>query len=250
MNAEFRERRSGLVLPAVVTAAALLILLGLGTWQLQRKTEKEDLLARIASRVEAPPAPLPPAESWPQLDRLRDEYRRVRFNSEIAGGEEALVYTSGSSFRPDVTAPGYWVFAPARVSGGGIVLVNRGFVPETLKDGKLRTRGQIAGPAEIIGVMRWPEERGFFTPDADPAKNVFFLRDPATLAAAKNWGPVAPFYVEQEAPAAPGGYPRAGRVRPNLPNNHLQYAITWYGLALVLVVIFALWARGRTRKDA
>ena len=72
------------------------------------------------------------------------------------------------------------------------------------------------------------------------------------MAAAKGWGPVAPFFIDQEAPEPPGGLPRPGRIRSNLPNNHLQYALTWYGLALVLVVVFVVWARGRTseRMDA
>jgi surfeit locus 1 family protein len=93
--------------------------------------------------------------------------------------------------------------------------------------------------------MRWPEARSYFTPADDPAKNLWFVRDPAAIAAAKGLS-VAPFYIEQESPAAAGG-PLVGRLQPSLPNNHLQYALTWYALALVLAAVFVVWAVGNRR---
>jgi surfeit locus 1 family protein len=100
---------------------------------------------------------------------------------------------------------------------------------------------------EVVGVLRWPEQPGLFTPAADPAKNLWFARDPTAIAQAKGLGPVAPFYVEQESPPVPGGLPRAGALQALLPNNHLGYAITWYGLALVLAGSFSVWFVGRLR---
>jgi surfeit locus 1 family protein len=126
-------------------------------------------------------------------------------------------------------------------------MVNRGFVPESRKDPATRPQGQIAGPVEIVGVMRWPEPPGLFTPAGDPAKNLWFSRDSTAIAQAKGVTPAAPFYVEQESPPAPGGLPRAGALQPSFPNNHLGYAITWYGLALVLAGSFAVWFVGRLR---
>jgi surfeit locus 1 family protein len=96
-----------------------------------------------------------------------------------------------------------------------------------------------AGPVEVTGALRWPEPRGTFTPTDDPGRNLWFTRAPDVIAAGKNWGPVAPFYIEQETPQAPDGRPQAGPVRASLPNNHLQYALTWYGLAAALVFVFA-----------
>ncbi len=96
--------------------------------------------------------------------------------------------------------------------------------------------------------MRWPETRLWFTPRDDPAHNTWYVRDPATIAAAKNWGAVAPFYIEQESPVPPGGWPQPGKIVVNLPNNHLQYVVTWYGLALVLVVVFIVWALKSSRE--
>ena len=177
----------------------------------------------------------------------RDEFRRVAFPAEFLPGEEALVYSSGSSLRPDATGPGYWVFAPARLTGGSIVVVNRGFVPEGKQNPDTRKEGRPSGTADIVGVMRWPEQRGQFTPADEPQKSLWFARDPAAMAKAKNWGNVAPFYVDQEAPLPPGGLPKAGPLKASLPNNHLQYAVTWYGLAAVILVAAVFFWRSRRR---
>ena len=154
-----------------------------------------------------------------------------------------------SAFRPDVSAPGYWVFTPARLADGSLLIVNRGFVPEGRQDPKSRPDGQISGAVEIVGAMRWPGGRHWFTPNDEPAHNLWFSRDPQAIAAAKGLGPVAPFYVEQETPVPPGGLPHPGKLVVTLPDNHLQYALTWYGLAIVLVVVFATWAFGSGRSE-
>jgi len=236
------------VLPAIVIVAALGVLIALGTWQLERKAWKEDLIATLGSRLSAPPAHLPARERWQRLDAAKDEFTRVEFPATFVPGEEAFVYSSGSGLRPDVKEPGYWVFSPARLSGGSLVVVNRGFVPEGRQDAKTRPDGEPDGVVDIVGVMRWPEPRGTFTPNDEPAKNLWFVRDPAAMAKAKSWGTIAPFYIDQEAPAAPGGLPRVGPLKANLPNNHLQYAITWYGLAAVLVIVSLLLFRSRRRE--
>jgi cytochrome oxidase assembly protein ShyY1 len=80
----------------------------------------------------------------------------------------------------------------------------------------------------------------------DNAGAIWSLRDHRAMAALKGWGEVAPFYIEQEAPVPPGGLPHPSALKVQLRNDHLQYAITWYGLATVLVVMFAIWA-WRTR---
>jgi cytochrome oxidase assembly protein ShyY1 len=100
----------------------------------------------------------------------------------------------------------------------------------------------------MVGALRWPEPRGWFTPHDDPARNLWFVRDHHAMAAAKRWGRVAPFYIQLETPSGTGNLPRAGRLVPSLSNNHLQYAITWYALAAVLAIIFALWMRSRWRE--
>jgi surfeit locus 1 family protein len=234
--------RRGLVMAGLVALAAFLALVALGTWQLERKAWKEALLAKLGERLAALPVPLPARAQWPQLDRERDEFRRVEFPAELLHDREALVYGAASSLRAGPAAgPGYAVFAPARLADGGIVMVDRGFVPEGRKDAATRAEGQVVGPVEFIGVMRWPEAASVHTPSADRAKNLWFARDSDAIAAAKGVQ-AAPFYVALEAPVPPGGWPQPARLRPKLPNNHLHYAVTWYGLALALLAIFAAWA--------
>ena len=247
MSTRERPQRSwlGLLLPAVLAFA---VLCGLGTWQVQRKAWKEALIASLTERLAAPPAALPAPAAWPTLDPASDEYRRVKFSAQFDNAAEALIFGAASAFRPDVSGPGYWVFTPARLADGSLVIVNRGFVPEGRQDPKSRAAGELAGTIEIVGVTRWPDTRHWFTPNDDAAHNLWFARDPQAIAAAKGIGPVAPFFVEQEAPIPPGGLPQPGKIVVNLPDNHLQYAVTWYGLAIVLVVVFVAWAHSTRRR--
>jgi surfeit locus 1 family protein len=230
-----------------VALAAFAVLIGLGVWQLERKAWKEGLIDTLTRRLAAPAIELPPPERWAGLAQQDFEFRHVRFRAEVLSEQEALVYTPGSAFRPDVSGQGYWVFAPARV-GDGVIVIDRGFVPEGRQDPKARPEGQVSGTVDILGVLRWPETRGVFTPADDPARNLWFTRDPLTMAKARGWGPVAPFYVEQEAPVPPGGLPKPGPLMVSLPNDHLGYAITWLGLAVVLAGVFGFWARSRKRE--
>ncbi len=247
MTASAAPRRS-LILPVILVIAALGALIALGTWQVERKAWKEGLIATLETRLAAVPGNLPPRERWKQLDAATDEFTRVSFPAEFVRGAEALVYSSGSNLRPDAAGPGYWVFSPARLSGGSLVVVNRGFVPEGRQDAATRTEGEPDGVVDIVGVMRWPEPRGTFTPNDEPAKNLWFVRDPAAMATAEKWGTIAPFYIDQEAPPAPGGLPRVGPLKVNLPNNHLQYAVTWYGLAAVLLIASLVFLRSLRRE--
>jgi surfeit locus 1 family protein len=227
---------------------AFIVLIGLGTWQIQRKAWKEALIASLTAQLAAPPAALPPAKDWPSLDEAGEAYHRVRFSAQFDYAHEALVFATGTAFRPDVSGPGYWVFTPARLGDGNVVIVNRGFVPDGRQNENARAAGNLPGSIDIVGAMRWPDARHWFTPNDDPAHNLWFSRDPQAIAAAKRLGAVAPFYVEQEAPLPPGGLPQPGRIVVALPDNHLQYAVTWYGLALVLVIMFASWAWSSSRE--
>jgi surfeit locus 1 family protein len=242
-----RRSRAGSILFALFTLMMIGVLVALGTWQLERKQWKEGLIAALDAKLSAKPTDLPPRERWPKLDAAADEFRRVTFPAEFLPGEEALVYSSGSSLRPDATGPGYWVFTPARLIGGSLVVVNRGFVPEGKQNPETRREGDPSGVVDITGVMRWPEQRNQFTPKDEPEKNLWFDRDPAAMAAAKHWGTIAPFYIDMEAPAARGGLPKVGPLRAALPNNHLQYAVTWYGLAVVICIAALVFWRARRR---
>ena len=244
------KRRGGVFEATVYAVVGVVILAGLGIWQLDRRVWKQNLILTLNTRLSRAPEDLPPRASWPRLLAEGNEYSRVTFPAEFLDGQEALVYTAGSPLRPDVKGPGYWVIAPAQLAGGSIVLVNRGFVPLDAKDPSTRPAGNSHGTIEIVGVLRWPETRGLFTPADDVKGNVWYLRDPKAIAAAKKWASAAPFYIDQEAPVPPGGWPKPGKLAVELPDNHLQYAITWFGLALALAGVYVVWLAGRLRRRA
>lgn len=230
--------KRSIVAASAFAAVGFAILCGLGMWQLERLKWKEKLIADLNARVAAAPVALPAAP-----EQAADEFRRVRLRVQFTPEGHALVYTPGSALRPDVPGAGYWVMSPARSEHGAIV-INRGYVAPG-------ARGNVgaapAGDVEIVGALRWPEEGSYFTPRDEPANNVWYRRDPASIAAAKNWGAVAPFYVEQETPQLPGA-PKAGPLVVRLSNNHLQYAITWFGLAGALAAVYFVWLRSRLRR--
>ncbi|MFA6264842.1 MAG: SURF1 family protein [Pseudolabrys sp.] len=236
-----------IVTASIAALVGLAILVGLGTWQLERKAWKENLIATVTARIDRAPEGLPPRAQWQGLTEAGSEYARVKFTATYLPGE-AFVYTAGSSLRPDVTEQGYWVFAPARLADGAVVLVNRGFVPTARKDPATRAPGTPSGATDVVGYLRWPEGHGLFAAADDVKANIFFSRDLQAMAAAHNWTLDAPFYVDQESPMPPGGLPKPGRIDVQLPNNHWQYALTWYGLALALAGVYAVWLFGRLRR--
>ncbi|MFG1341481.1 SURF1 family protein [Xanthobacter autotrophicus] len=246
--ARVRRPAGGLVLPAIVALAAFLILIGLGTWQLERLAWKQELLARVEARVHAPPVAVPAPALWPNLTREADEYRRVRVRGTFDHGRETLVYTvRGEDAAGPVKGQGYLVVTPLLRSDGPPILVNRGFVPSDRRDPATRAAGQVTGEVEVVGLLRLPEEASWFVPANDPARGGFFRMDPAGIAAARRVPGAAPFVVDEEANAVPGGLPLSGGTRLAFPNRHLEYALTWYGLAAALVGVTAafLWTRRR-----
>jgi surfeit locus 1 family protein len=239
--------RHGVLVPSLAAALALAVLVSLGLWQLDRMAWKEGLIATLERRLSAAPVAVPPPAEWPRLTAAQDEFLRVAMTAEFLNDREALVYTGGSTLREATGGQGYWVFTPARLADGALVMVNRGFVPDGKQAPAARPGEQVTSPVNMVGVLRWPEQPGLFTPAGDPARNIWFARDSIAMAAAKGISG-APFYVELESPEPPGGLPHAGRLQPNLPNNHFGYALTWLGLAAVLVGVYAAWLFGGWRK--
>lgn len=214
------------------------VLVGLGVWQLQRRVEKHALIAMLDERLAAAPVALPDEAQWPRLSQASDEFRRVTFQAEFQGKPEARVFSSGSGLRADITTAGAWVFEPVRIAGGGEVAINRGFVPDGLQD---RASPPPSGTVQLTGYIRYPEHEGMLTPQADHAKRLWFLRDPKDMANALGWGAVAPFYIDLEAPAPASGLPKPGPLVVHLKDNHMQYAITWFGLAAAVAIAFVVW---------
>jgi surfeit locus 1 family protein len=244
--------RRGVIVPAITTAIIVVVLLSLGSWQLERLNDKLTLITALDERLSAAPGPLPPSEKWSELSQAKDEFRRVSMLGFIEPRPEAHVYSSGTPLRKDVTGPGVWAFAPVHLSGrqgDEYVVVNRGFVP----DGVTSPVSSYREPIELTGYIRFPESPGWFTPPADVAKRLWFLRDHLAMARALGWTTserMAPFYIDLEGPVPPGGIPKPGPLQVNLKNNHLQYAITWFLLAIAVAVTFGFWLRSQRRQPS
>lgn len=247
MTASHTEAR-GVFLPAIVAAVAFVILLGLGSWQLERLAWKNDLIARVETRTQAPAAPLPAESEWDSITAERHEYRRVTVTGVFRHEHEVQVYTIVSEEPGRHAGPGYWVLTPLELPSGAFVIINRGFVPQDRKDPATRRQGQVQGEVTVTGLLRMPEEASFFTPANDPDRNAWYRRDPADIARAFGLSRVAPFTIDADARPNPGGLPEGGRTRVRFPNNHLQYAITWFGLAAALAGVFGAFVWQRLRR--
>jgi cytochrome oxidase assembly protein ShyY1 len=238
--------RRGLLVPSLATLIAFAMLFALGTWQLQRKAWKEELIGTLTRRLTAAPVALPPPAQWASLQRDRDEFTRVKFRAEYVPGKEAVVWATGSALRDDVKGPGVFVFTLAQLASGETVAVNRGFVADQKPTGATARPAPSQGVVEITGLLRWPEPKAWeLTSPYDTGAQLWFVRDQLAMAQESGWGQIAPFYIEREGQEPVDGLPPPGPLKPNLPNNHLQYAVTWFGLALVLLAVFGFWVRSR-----
>jgi surfeit locus 1 family protein len=233
----------GLIAPGIATLVAFAILIGLGTWQLERLSWKENLLTQIRTRAYAPPGAILPRTEWTHWRAADDEFRHVQVSGTFLNADEVLVHgiAPGTAGTPLL---GYYLFTPLRLSEGGVVMINRGFVPENLRDPASRRANMPEGEVTVTGLVRAPEPKTWFVPANRPADKEWFTRDPAAMAAAKGLT-VAPFYVAADRDPDPAAWPRGGQTPLELPNNHLQYAVTWYGIALTLVGVFGafVWRR-------
>ena len=233
----------------VFTLVMVAVFVGLGLWQLQRRAEKHSLIAALNERLAAAPEPLPLASQWSVLTPAHDEFRRVSFSAIYQPGPDAMVYSSGSALREDVSGPGTWAFVPARLSSGQTVVVNAGFVQNTMQDRSQQDRA-LSGlirrePVMLTGYIRFPEAAGLLTPAPSLTKRLWFTRDHLAMALVLGWGNVAPFYIDLEAPVPATGIPKPGPLDVHLKDDHLQYAITWFGLAGAVAIAFGAWLRGR-----
>ncbi|HET7884925.1 MAG TPA: SURF1 family protein [Bradyrhizobium sp.] len=225
------------------------VFVGLGVWQLQRRVEKHALIAALTERLAVEPVPLPPASEWNKLTPEKDEFRRVRFKATFGAGPDAMVYSAGSAVRDDVSGPGTWAFMPARLTSGEVVVINAGFVQNTMQDRTEQDRDVArlltGGPTDFTGYIRFPEHAGWLTPAANFTKRLWFARDHLDMSHALGWGQAAPFYIDLELPVPPSGIPKPGPLQVHLKDDHLQYAITWFVLAGAVMVAFAVWWRAK-----
>ncbi len=240
-----------LLAPGIATLIGVIILCGLGTWQLQRLAWKEDLIARVETRTHLPPVAAPGPQAWPGLDLDAADYLPVTVKGRYDNDREVHVFAALTESHGPLGGQGYFVMVPFVTDAGWTVIVNRGFVPEAFKDPATRAEGRIDGETEVTGLLRPPQGRNWFTPADDTARNMWFTRDPATIGAFLQVPPasLAPYTIDARYdPALPGGLPQGGETTVTFPNNHLQYVITWFGLAAALIGVFAAFARATLRK--
>jgi cytochrome oxidase assembly protein ShyY1 len=234
----------------------VMLFAGLGVWQLQRRVEKHALIAALTERLAAAPGSLPPPSQWSALTPATDEFRRVSFAATYERLPDAMVYSSGSAVREDISGPGTWAFMPAALPSGETIVINTGFVQNTMQDRSQQDRAVkplIANePVMLTGYIRFPEAAGVLTPQENPAKRLWFTRDHLAMARALGWGgdgrPVAPFYIDLEQPVPASGTPKPGPLEVHLKDDHMQYAITWFALAGAVVIAFGVWVFGQRRR--
>lgn len=242
-----RWRRAGLVIPTLMTFVMLPVLIALGAWQLQRMHWKEDLIAKATARAYGEPASF--ATALEQFARTGEaEYVKVRVRGRFDHANERHL------FAPRPQSQGWTVVTPLQPVGGApAVLVMRGWVPDKLKDPRQRRDGQAAGDVEVVGLVRAAESKGAFDVAPDAAGNRWYWRDldglRASLQPPLAEGKVAPFFIEALAePANPGGWPKGAEAQINISNRHLEYVVTWWGLAATLLAIFAVFVTKRLRE--
>jgi surfeit locus 1 family protein len=227
----------------IFALAAFALLIGLGVWQLQRLQWKQGLIAEIETRTKAPPIGLAEALA---LARNGDDpsYLHLHVAGRFENDKERHLYGIADG------APGWHLITPLVAEDGAVVLVDRGFVPDAMKEKATRPQSLIEGETSVTGLVRLSENQGTFTPNTEIERNRWYYRDLDGMARSMFGDKppnVAPFFLEADESGPPGSWPLGGQTRLDLPNNHLQYALTWFLLALGLVVIYAVYVRQALR---
>ncbi|MEM9062707.1 MAG: SURF1 family protein [Pseudomonadota bacterium] len=234
--------RKRAIAPIVIGVVGVFILILLGTWQLQRLAWKEGLIAEIEARIAADPVVVPDKPDPEGDDLLRVTARGTLGTQEIHALHSVKQYGGG-----------YRIITPMRlkVDQAGnerLILVDLGFIPETEKDRIPRdgsVRWQERRPDdEVTGLLHWPEEVDRFTPDPDLGRNIWFARDVARMAEAMGTAPI--LLIAESHPDDSVILPQPPGV--GLPNRHLEYALTWFGLAIVWAVMSIIWLRSEVKK--
>jgi surfeit locus 1 family protein len=227
---------------AVFACLGAAILVGLGIWQLERRIWKLDLIARVDRRVDAVPAPAPGPASWPHINAAADAYRHVRAKGHFLDVAPALALAVTER------GAGYWVLSPFRTGDGFTILVNRGFVPSD--HARSYDLGEANRESTVTGLLRISEPGGAFLRRNNPAADRWYSRDVAAIAASRGLGNVAPYFIDADASVDRSKPPIGGLTVIAFPNNHLIYALTWFGLAAMLATwcVHAEWRERRSRE--
>ena len=241
-------RSSSLLVPLLTTLVIELTLLTLGVWQIERRAQKHALIARVEAGLAAPPQELPAQATWTSLGTAEIDYRKVSVRGRFLHEREAFLYMLYFAQSGGDPTPGYALLTPFLLEGGGVLLVNRGYVPDAKRDPASRAQAQSAGLVSVTGLLRSSEKHSWFSPDDQPAKKQFYTRDVSFISHSLGLetlgqGPVAPFLLEADGTPNPGGWPKGGQTEVQFTDNHLLYAVTWFSLAVGVLVLFGIWYR-------
>ena len=220
--------------PGLTVAVAIMIamLIGLGVWQVQRLRWKLDLIATMDRKMHAAPV-MVDGGAAPFAPTPENDYARVVIQGHFDNAREAYVFTTGPEGDPV-----YHVLTPFTTDAGHTYLVDRGMVPMEKRDPASRAQGRIEGETRVTGVWRTPDGPGLFTPAPDLVHRIWYARDLKAIAAQDHVVLSAPVVIEADATPVPGGWPKGGQTVVDLPNNHLSYAVTWFGLAAGLFGVY------------
>lgn len=233
-----------LLIPTVCAIAALVVLLNLGFWQLDRLAWKESLIRQVEEGVGAAPVPAPGPRHWDTLDE-HDDYRHVSVTGTFGDGDTFYYTALGEDAAGPVSGPGVMAYAPLRTDDGWTVLINRGFLPQSMAaEERQSVLVPPAGPQTLTGLLRLSEKPNWTTPDPDLAERLWFARDTDAMAASLGVdGDIAPYSIDLDAGFTPqAGLPQAGETVVRFKNDHLGYALTWFGLAATLVGVYLTFA--------
>ncbi|TCT37316.1 SURF1 family protein [Martelella mediterranea] len=243
---EYRRLSPLRIFGLVLTILAFLCLILLGNWQVRRLHWKQDLLAAVEDRLAKAPVSLAQIESLKAAGG-EIEYRPVAVSGYFLHDQEKHFFATFNG------QSGYYVYTPLKLDDGRFIFVNRGFVPFDMKAPSLRPEGQIDGRVTIDGLARdrLSTKPSFIVPDNDVEQNIYYWKDLDAMAARSGLDRevVLPFFIDANDAKNPGGLPVGGVTRISFPNNHLQYALTWYGLAVVLAAGVGILIFRRRRDD-
>jgi surfeit locus 1 family protein len=238
-RSERRRRSVGL---AALFVALGVLFVALGVWQIERRAEKRDLIAAVRQRVHGAPVAAPGPPQWARIAAATDAYRRVRVRGVFLNEGEAFVQAVTD------LGPGFWVMTPLRTDAGWTVLVNRGFISgdSGSRSGLVRPAGEVT----VSGLLRMSEPGGGFLHANDPARDRWYSRDVSAIGRARRLGPLAPYFIDAGPGPAGQHQPVGGLTVISFPDNHLQYALTWFALAVLSALGAARAWRGRRGADA
>lgn len=237
-----RPARRWALLVFLLAATAGFIALGL--WQVERLGWKRELIARVEARIHADPVPLPAAADWAGLDPADAEYRRVTARGRLLHDQEVAVYASTER------GPGYWIMTPMATADGA-VWINRGYVDNAHRRRDSRARVDAADVVEVTGLLRQPDRAGLFVRTNVPAEDRWYARIPAEMTAARRVpAPVAPFFIDAQTSIDGANWPVPGLTIVQFRDNHLSYALTWFGMALLTLLAIGFVLRSEFRRSA